>query len=328
MSKESSLAERNDRVVPGSLMMQTRVLGRPWVTAGLGLTLVLGCGDSTPPPLDRAAHEADVEAWRRHRLNLLYEEGWLALTGLYWLEEGDNAFGSGDDNDLIFPGADVPERIGVLTVQGDSVSISVAAGTEVHHNGEPISTMTLRRDGDGDTKVLTLGSLAWFVLRRQGQLGVRLRDSLAATLTEFRGLESFPLNGNVRFDARFDRYDPPKPIMVPNILGTVSEQPSPGAVVFRMNGETYRLDVTGNPADSAFFMAFADGTNGIETYGGGRFIWVDAPKDGDRMIIDFNRAYNPPCVFTPHATCPLPPRQNRLPMRIEAGELLYEGGFH
>jgi uncharacterized protein (DUF1684 family) len=136
-------------------------------------------------------------------------------------------------------------------------------------------------------------------------------------------VETFPVSLDWVIPARFDRYRRPKTISVPNVLGTINEQPSPGAVVFEVEGQEYRLDVTGDSDADSFFIIFSDGTSGQETYAAGRFLYVPAPDEEGRLLIDFNRAHNPPCVFTDFATCPLPPEQNVLQVRIEAGELDY-----
>ena len=169
-----------------------------------------------------------------------------------------------------------------------------------------------------------MGSLQWHVIKRQERFAIRLKDSLSSTRIEFPGIEMFDLNPEWRFVATFDRYDPPRTIKVPNILGTVSDQPSPGAVVFKVGRKKYRLDVTQERDNPNYFIAFGDSTNGFETYGGGRFVWVDVEDENGRVVLDFNKSYNPPCVFTDYSTCPLPPRQNRLPLRIEAGEKDYK----
>ena len=166
------------------------------------------------------------------------------------------------------------------------------------------------------------------MIERQDLVGIRLKDTANAAIAQFQGIDTFPVDVAWSIPARFDRYDPPKDIEVPNILGYVSRQPSPGAVVFRVDEVRYRLDVTGDPGASSFFVTFGDATNGRETYGGGRFLAVVAPDERGRTHIDFNLAYNPPCVFTAFATCPLPPPQNRLPIRIEAGEKMYSGAAH
>jgi len=166
------------------------------------------------------------------------------------------------------------------------------------------------------------------VIERYGEYAVRLRDSEAQALKDFRGLETFPISTGWRILGRFHPYDPPREISSPNVLDIPSTATSPGAIVFRVDGEEYRLDVTGNPEDERFSAVFGDRTNGDDTYPGGRFLSVEAPGPGNWIVIDFNRAYNPPCVFTPYATCPVPPEQNKLPIRIEAGEKMYQGAGH
>jgi len=289
------------------------------------IAFVLGCDDvPSVPPIDAATHQNDVEAWRAYRYDLLAREGWLALTGLYWLKEGTNSLGAGADSDIVLRGTNLPDRVGTLTVRGEDVELDVAPGVPVFHGGQPVREMKIVTDAHPDTTVLTLGSLSWYVIERGGRHAVRVLDSQAPTLLAFDSIPSYQINTAWRLAARFDRYDPPKTIMVPNVLGTVNESRSPGAVVFRVEDETYRLDVLGQPADTMFWIQFGDETNGIETYGGGRYIWIPAPKSGNVTIVDFNRSYNPPCVFTPYATCPLPPEQNKLPIRVEAGELAYQ----
>ena len=199
--------------------------------------------------------------------------------------------------------------------------MEVEQGVPVTYNGEPVQSLVLYTAGGSQAPTAGLGSLRWQVIQRQDLTGIRLRDTANAAIESFKGIEMFPVSLDWRIPAWFEPYDPPRVIGVPNVLGQVNEQPSPGAVVFRVGGERLRLDVTGNPQDRSFSVVFGDETNGLETYGGGRFLTVDAPDEKGRLYIDFNRAYNPPCVFTEFATCPLPPPQNRLPVRIEAGEM-------
>jgi uncharacterized protein (DUF1684 family) len=206
--------------------------------------------------------------------------------------------------------------------------MDVDPGMAVTVGAEQVTSSILYSDAYEETTRARMGSLVWHVIERQDQLGIRLRDTANSAISEFNGIETFPINLDWIVAARFDRFDPPRIIEVPNVLGTVTEQPSPGAVVFRVNGKKYRLDVTGNPNAERFSVIFGDRTNGAETYNGGRFLMVEAPDEHGRTYVDFNKAYNPPCVFTAFATCPLPPRQNRLPVRIEAGEKMYHGRGH
>ncbi len=298
------------------------------VVVTLTVAAALSCTPELPTP-DPARHRADVQAWQERRVEGIKQpDGWLSVVGLYWLEQGTNDFGSDSSNPIVFPGADVPSRVGTFVLNGDAVRMDVAPGVVVTSDGEPVTSLVLSSDASGRTTVARLASLLWYVIERQDLVGIRLKDTANAAIRQFDGIDTFPVDVDWIISARFDRYDPPKTIEVPNVLGFTSLQPSPGAVVFRVNGESYRLDVTGDPDAGSFFMTFGDATNGLESYGGGRFLTVAAPDERGRTYIDFNLAYNPPCVFTAFATCPLPPPQNRLPIRVEAGEKNYAGAVY
>ena len=192
-------------------------------------------------------------------------------------------------------------------------------------DGAPARRATLVTDAAGEPTRVGLGSVSFYLIERDGRIGVRVKDLAHPHLADFRGVDRYPVDLRWRVEARFEPYDPPKAVPVPTVLGTISEQPSPGAVVFRVAARDHRIDaLPGN--DGELFLVFGDETNGKETYGGGRFL--DAlPPDGGRVVLDFNKAYNPPCAFTPFATCPLPPRQNKLALAVRAGEKKY-GGDH
>lgn len=291
------------------------------------ILVLVGCTPDLPTP-DPDTHRTDVLEWHARRTgDLKQPEGWFSVVGLFWLDQGTASFGSDPAADLVFP-PPAPPRIGNFWRHGDMVRMDVEPGVNVTVAGQPVRTVDLYSDAYEGTTVARVGSLMWYLIERQGQVGVRLKDTAVAAIAEFEGVDTFPVSVAWVIPARFDRYDPPKTIEVPNVLGTISEQPSPGAVVFRMDGKKLRLDVTGDPDAARFFITFGDHTNGNETYGGGRFLSVDAPDDRGRTLVDFNKAHNPPCVFTAFATCPLPPRQNRLSVRIEAGEKMYQGGAH
>ncbi len=295
------------------------------VVLAVALT-VSGCEDP-PPPIDPAAHSADVEVWREWRhADLMQPDGWLSLVGLYWLEPGRNTFGADPRNKIVFPPENAPASIGRFVFDNDMVSMTVRSNLGVQVDGKPALWYMMSAPSLSESPVATMGSLRWHVIKRQERFAIHLKDSLSSTRTEFPGVEMFDLNPGWRFVATFDRNDPPKIIKVPNILGTVSDEPSPGAVVFKVGRKKYRLDVTQERDNPNYFIAFGDQTNGFETYGGGRFVWVDVEDKDGRVVLDFNKSYNPPCVFTDYATCPLPPRQNRLPLRIDAGEKDYKTG--
>jgi uncharacterized protein (DUF1684 family) len=272
--------------------------------------------------MDSEVHRAEVLAWHARRIEGLKQpDGWLSVIGLEWLEPGENTFGSDSSNAVVFPAVPgVPGQYGSFVREGDAVRMEVAPGVPITHEGEQVTSLSLTSDEMRRPVSPRLGSLRWQVIQRQDLVGIRLRDTANAAIAAFEGVETFPISLDWRIPARFERYDPPRMIQVPNVLGMINEQPSPGAVVFRVDGERHRLDVTGDPDSPAFSIVFEDLTSGVETYGGGRFLTVQAPDEEGRLFIDFNYANNPPCVFTAFATCPLPPAQNRVTARIEAGE--------
>jgi uncharacterized protein (DUF1684 family) len=258
-------------------------------------------------------------------------DGWLTLVGLFWLREGPNTFGSDPSNDFVYAGSDTPPLLGTFTLDrgtGDdpaTVRFEVAPGVQVlSDQSEPVTFVAMLPREGGQPVVLEHGTVQWFVMRRGPDYALRVRDSQSPVRMEFEGIERFPTVTGWRLPARFVPHDPPDTIQIPNILGTVNATPSPGSVVFEVDGDRFELAMWKDSDDPAnFFTAFADATNGEDTYGGGRFIWVDAPDEYGRTVIDFNKAYNPPCVFTDFATCPLPPPQNRLAIAIGAGERTY-----
>jgi uncharacterized protein (DUF1684 family) len=293
------------------------------------LSLAGGCArdrsGEAPAEVD-AAHREEIEAWRQQReASLRKPEGWFSLVGLFWLEEGENRFGSDPGNTVILPQGKAPAVAGTLVRRGEAVRLEAAPGAAVQIGGKPVETADLVSDENGEPTVVQLGSLSFFLIRRGERLGVRVRDAASPALASFDGIATYPIRPDWRVNARFEPYRPPRQVAVPNILGDIEEQPSPGAVVFEHGGETLRLDALEGGDDGSLFLIFADGTNGSETYGAGRFLDTEAPRDG-RVVVDFNRAYNPPCAFTAFATCPLPPRQNTLPLRVEAGEKKYGSG--
>lgn len=273
-------------------------------------------------------YQHEIAAWRQDRdKSLRAEDGWLTLVGLYWLDEGENPFGSDARNKVILPEGKGPAVAGTLVRHGKEVQVRVAPGANVTADGKPV-TEPLTLTGGGKPTVLHLGSVSFFVIQRGDKVGIRMKDSQSPALTAFRGLDEFPLQPAWRVEARFEPYKPAKKIPIANVLGQVSDEDSPGAVVFDWQGKTYRLDALPGDDKGGLFLIFADQTNGKETYGAGRFLDAEPPKDG-KVVVDFNTAYNPPCAFTAFATCPLPPAQNRLGLRVEAGEKKYgEGHAH
>lgn len=273
------------------------------------------------------AYRQEIERWRAARLaRLTSEDGWLTLVGLIWLQEGENRFGSDPSNTVALPAGKAPALAGSLVLEKGQVRLVPAPGTGLAVNGRPPEAMPLKSDAAAQTPdILKLGTISFFVIRRGERLGVRVRDSESATRRNFRELEYFPADFRWRVEARFEPYTPHKTIDVPTELGTAEKDISPGAFVFSIRGKSYRLDPVFEEGSKDLFLIFGDETNGKETYGAGRFVYAPVPVNG-KSVIDFNKAYNPPCAFTPYATCPLPPPQNHLPIRVEAGEKKYAGG--
>jgi uncharacterized protein len=265
--------------------------------------------------IDPEAHRASVEAWRRRRYAALRRDiGWLTLAGLDWLREGENRVGSAPDSDVVLPAG--PPSAGTLTV--DKSGRVTANGALLHDRG-PARDQPMVPDTDGEPTMLELGALRLCVIRRGDRLAVRTWDTDSEVRRTFSGIDHWPVDARWRLEARFEGA-PGRSVPVPDVIGTVDEQESPGDVVFEIDGEEHRLQALAGGDSGELWLVFADATNGVETYGGGRFLYTDAPGVDGRVVVDFNRSYNPPCVFTQYATCPLPWPANRLPIRVEAGE--------
>ncbi len=249
-----------------------------------------------------ASYENEILAWRAERENSLKSDnGWLTVAGLFWLKDGANTFGSAAGNDIVLPSG--PARVGSFLLQGGKVTLS---GAELHPDSEAASD------------VVVVGDLTLFVIKRSDRYGIRMRDKNSSFRREFTALQWFPVKAPARITAHF--VNEPGKIKILNILGQTDDEETPGYAVFSWAGKEIRLYPT--VEDGKLFFVFRDLTSGKETYAAGRFLYADMPRDG-RVVLDFNKAYNPPCAFTPYATCPLPPSQNRMPVRIEAGELKY-----
>jgi uncharacterized protein (DUF1684 family) len=280
-----------------------------------------------PPDASSEACRRDIAHWRTERdAGLKSPNGWLTVAGLFWLEEGENRFGSDPANRVVLPAGKAPAFAGTLVRHGQEVTVRAEAGAGLTSDGKPVTEMKLAFGGPQST-VLALGPLSFFIIERGGRLGVRVKDSQSATLAAFHGVESYPVDTAWCVEARFEPHAQPKSIPITNILGMTQDLPSPGVVIFEHGGKTYRLDALSESNDGSLFLLFADRTSGSETYGAGRFLDTAAPRDG-KVVVDFNEAYNPPCAFTPFATCPLPPPQNHLDLAVTAGEKKYAGAGH
>jgi uncharacterized protein (DUF1684 family) len=258
---------------------------------------------AVPPAPTPATFEAEWREWHGKRLaSLQRPQGWLALTGLHWLKEGENRIAG-------LPGA--------FTVAGGKVTLAAAAADGWTLGGAPLTSRVLASDREGKADRIEVGSRAAQVIDRGGKLALRVWDAERAERKAFTGIDTFPVDPRWRVVARWEPYATPREVEVPSVVGIPTREQAPGRAWFTVAGKEYALEPTLD-GDELFFV-FRDQTAPRETYGAGRFLTAAAPKDGT-VVLDFNRATNPPCAFTPYATCPLPLPQNVLPVRIEAGE--------
>jgi uncharacterized protein (DUF1684 family) len=270
-----------------------------------------------------------VEAWRAGRLaRLTADDGWLTLTGLYWLEPGENLFGSLPDNAVVIPDGSVAGVAGRLLLGDDGTVVARAeAGADVEVNGEPLTEKVLATDAGSAPDVISVGRVRFYIIDREGRLAARVKDPEAPTRTGFAGIEHFPIDPAFRVEARLETYDEPREVAIPTVLGEDTAMTAPGRLHFTIGGEALTLEAYADEPGKDMFLIFRDATSGDTTYGAGRFLYAEAPDPEGTTTLDFNLAYNPPCAFTPHATCPLPPPQNWLPVALEAGEQ-YHGEAH
>jgi len=343
---------RNPSVSEGAKHMRYRTSQR---SAGIFLALLLilalaGSCKRRPPKsqIDPNAYAKEIEQWHQERWKELNgESGWLTLVGLFWLKDGINKCGSDPTQDITLPKEKIPPQLAEFLLEKDKVFFG-PVDREIKIDGQPVSTvmevlainrplgplreppppslmkyeprLELKPDADSKPTILTFRSLTFQIIKRGDKLGLRVKDSQNPDRLNFKGTEFYPTDVNWRIDARFEPYNPPKPMPITNVLGMESAEASPGAVKFEVGGQEYRLDAVTEKNEPRLFMIMADKTSGKETYPAGRYLYVDPPDASGRVVIDFNKAFSPPCAFTRFATCPLPPRQNRLPIAIVAGE--------
>lgn len=296
---------------------------------------------AAPPSIDKAAHATEIQQWQHDRLaSLTKDDGWLTLIGLFWLDDGANTFGSDSKNKIVLPNDRAPNRAGEIRREGDHIRLVTLPGvaiSAVTPKGEvvkgddlvPTPQFELKADTDeGGPTIIKLGSLRMNIIKRGERVGLRVKDTESRTRKEFKGLEYYSIDPKWHVEARLEPYQPYKKIPITNVLGMTEDSDSPGALVFEVDGKTYRLDPILEQGEKDWFVMIADETTGKETYGAGRYLYVTPPDHGNKVVIDFNKAYSPPCAFTNFATCPLPPKQNHLPFRIDAGEKKYAGTVH
>lgn len=261
-------------------------------------------------------YKREINKWQQERIERLKgEEGWLNLAGLFWLEEGDNTFGGSSENDIIFPEEHSKKALGKLILKNGKVTLEASREADIFNGIEPVEKLELFPYDE--PVVLKHQSLRWFVIKRGDKYAVRLRDLESPVLKTFKGIETFPIDEAWRIKAKFEPGQGKK-IAITDVTGRTAEEESPGSLVFTVKGKEYRLDAVGST--ESLFVIFGDATNKKHTYGAGRFVYTSAVDQDGYCWLDFNKAVNPPCAFTPFATCPLPPKQNLLALSIPAGE--------
>ena len=270
-----------------------------------------------------ASYQKEIESWRMERETNLKKDGsWLTVAGLYWLREGESTVGADSENDFVLPEGTAPAFVGAFTYEKGKVTFRANDGVTVVQKGKeekPVSAVALE---PGEKNAVALGKLSMWVHASGPRLAIRLRDLDSPIRKEFTGLQWFPVEPAYRVTAKFTPHSKPKDVEILNMLGDIERYQSPGVVDFELQGQAIRMEPVSD-SDAGLWFIFKDQTSGKETYPSARFLRTDNPKDGS-VVVDFNKAYNPPCAFNPYTTCPMPPKENRLKVRIEAGEKNYK----
>jgi uncharacterized protein (DUF1684 family) len=281
----------------------------------------LESGADSLPASAVSAHKADISEWRQQRhARLASDSGWLTLVGLEWLQQGENRIGSGQGVDIRIPGG--PADWGTITVSEEELTYVPAVAADVTIDGMPASQTRLVPDAEGPATIIRSGNLSMYVILR-GSYALRIKDTRAPTLLAFTGIDNYPIDASWRFDARFTPAEPGQTMAIANVLGQSENMPVIGFAEFERGGRAYRLVGLAEQGVNALWFLFADRTSGRETYGAGRFLYSDGMPENGRVVVDFNKAYNPPCAFNDYSTCPLPPQRNRLDLAVTAGEKDY-----
>ncbi len=292
---------------------------RNYVPQLIFVAFLASCSGTPEMPLSYLPEHAN---WEEERVQLLYApEGFLNLAGLYWMEPGEYTFGSDSASDLIFP-EDFPAATGSFFVTRNRVLMTPASGAEITVNGESMTDPTIVYDEETN-KILEMawGEYRWHVIERAGNIGLRLRDLRHPALYRELDIPKFPVDYRWVVRASYVPYETPRTVSVDNVIGFNYQMKIAGQLRFELDGQDMTLEpiIEGDK----YFIIYSDDTSGEETYGSGRYLYADIPEEGDEVILDFNKSKNPPCAFTDFATCLIPPPENRLALRIEAGEKDY-----
>ncbi len=286
--------------------------------AAAAMCLVLAGAAMLPA---QSSYKESIEKWRKQReASLVSDTGWTTVVGLFWLKEGDSTVGADPKSRVELPAGSAPAKVGVIRFRKGKITFSAETGVRVTSAGQPVTSIEMIPDTPGPATVIEVNDLSMFVVARGTRYGIRLRDKNSPYRKQFKGLRWYPVDESWRLKAKWVPYPPGRRLAIESITGDTEQEPSPGYAAFRVAGKEYRLEPV-QEGERLFFI-FKDRTSGKETYPAGRFLYADAPRGG-YVELDFNRAFTPPCAFSPYLTCPLPPPQNRLPVAITAGELDY-----
>ena len=261
----------------------------------------------------------EIERWDVERLESVKSPtGWVNLAGLFWLNKGPNKLGSASANELVFNKEGFPSLLGTFELNGDKVRWTTASGNQVWYKKNQVDEMEVFNLDSMSSPSLSYSTYRWSIIKREDKIGVRFRDLNNPALDALTHINRFDVNPKWKINAYLEP-STFSTVAITNVLGQTYQQASPGKIVFEVDGKTYKLDAVEETAE-LLQVIFGDETNGIESYPSGRFLYVTRPGPDGKVVIDFNKAFNPPCAFSPFATCPLPPKQNILLIRVEAGE--------
>jgi len=268
-----------------------------------------------------------VKDFHKQRIDRLKQpDSWLSLVGLYWLKEGENSFGSDESNDIVFPKNSAPANLGVFELKDSVILAKIIYGEKVYLHNIPVSYQIMHNDLSINTTILKHGTLSLYAIKRGDRFGIRLKDSEAPLLKEFTDIDMFEIDAAWRAPAKFIEYESPKEVLTPTAIGTFEKSMVYGKLEFTIDGKLFSLEPS--VSEDGYFLVFGDKTNGEETYGAGRFLFVEKPDSSEQLYIDFNKTYNPPCVFTKYATCPLSRKENYINIKILAGEKNFHSEYH
>jgi len=288
---------------------------RPGIALFVGITvfLISTCANNS-------GYRSEIAKWRTdHETDLKKDDGWLTLAGLFWLKDGVNTVGRGSSYDISLTDNFKSEKFGKIDFHDGKAILTVEPGLEATADGVLANRVELASDDPGPPTKIQMGSQSFYLIKREDRYGIRLKDTATPERKTFAGEHWFPVDEKYLVIASFTPFDTPEEVEIPNVLGGTFKMNSPGLVKFNLEGKEFSLQRV-EENDKQLFFIFKDSTAGSETYPAGRFLYTDRPQNG-QVVLDFNKAENPPCAFTVFATCPLPPPQNKLEIGIRAGEL-------